>query len=63
MAGLDMHRPVQYISNLKEILNFFSTIAERVNYPMPPFEEVKYYQDSSVTKPMVDLLVERLKCF
>ena len=33
------------------------------NYPLPPFEEVKYYRDSSVTKPLVDLLVDRLKCF
>jgi len=33
------------------------------NYPMPPFEEVKYYRDSSVTKPLAELLVDRLKCF
>ena len=35
----------------------------KVNYPIPPFEEVKYYRDSSVTKPLTDLLVDRLKCF
>ena len=35
----------------------------RFNYPMPPFEEVKYYRDSVVSKPLADLLVDRLKCF
>lgn len=35
----------------------------KVNYPMPPFEEVKYYRDSTVSKPLVNLLVDRLKCF
>lgn len=35
----------------------------KVNYPLPPFEEVKYYKDSSVTKPLADLLVDRLKCY
>lgn len=35
----------------------------KVNYPLPPFEEVKYYKDSSVTQPLVELLVDRLKCF
>ena len=44
-------------------LEFLFNYRGKVNYPIPPFEEVKYYRDSSVTKPMVDLLVERLKCF
>lgn len=35
----------------------------KLNYPLPPFEEVKYYRDSTVTQPLVDLLVDRLKCF
>ncbi len=44
-------------------LEFLFNYRNRINYPLPPFEEVKYYRDCSITKPMVDLLVERLKCF
>jgi hypothetical protein len=44
-------------------LEFLFNYRGKINYPMPPFEEVKYYRDSSVTRPMVDMLVERLKCF
>ena len=44
-------------------LKFLFTYREKRNYPLPPFEEVKYYRDSSVTADMVSLLVERLKCF
>ena len=33
------------------------------NYPMPPFEEIKFYRDSTVTADMVNFIVERLKCF
>ncbi len=42
---------------------FLFSYRGKVNYPMPPFEEIKYYRDSSVTKPLADLLVNRLKCF
>ena len=42
---------------------FVFNYREKYNYPIPPFEEVKYYRDCTVTKPLVDLLVERLKCF
>ena len=64
MAGLDhaqAGRPV-YLK-FKGDLEFLFNYRGKRNFPMPPFEEVKYYRDSSVTKPMVDLLVERLKCF
>ena len=44
-------------------LEFLFNYRGKINYPMPPFEEVKYYRDSSVTRPMVDMFVERLKCF
>lgn len=64
MAGLvhgDTGRPV-YLK-FKGDLEFLFSYRGKTNYPIPPFEEVKYYRDCSVTKPMVDLLVERLKCF
>lgn len=64
MAGLahgDTGRPV-YLK-FEGDLEFLFSYRGKTNYPIPPFEEVKYYRDSSVTKPMVDLLVERLKCF
>jgi len=44
-------------------LNFLFNYRGRVNYPLPPFEEVKYYKDSTVTADLVSLVVERLKCF
>jgi len=44
-------------------VEFLFNYRGKFNYPIPPFEEVKYYRDSTVNKPMVDLLVERLKCF
>tara|TARA_R100000951_G_scaffold80619_1_gene68422 strand:- start:10796 stop:15202 length:4407 start_codon:yes stop_codon:yes gene_type:complete len=65
MAGIEHpttgRRPV-YL-NFKGDLEFLYNYRGRRNFPMPPFEEVKYYRDCSVTKPMVDFLVERLKCF
>ena len=33
------------------------------NFPLPPFEEEKYYKDCSLTENMVAFLMERLKCF
>ena len=44
-------------------LNFVFNYRGKQNFPIPPFEEVKYYRDSTVTADMVSLLVERLKCF
>jgi hypothetical protein len=44
-------------------LDFVFNYRGRTNYPLPPFEEVKYYKDCSVSKKLVDLLVEKLKCF
>lgn len=44
-------------------LEFFFNFRGRNNYPIPPFEEVKYFRDSTVSKPLVDVIVERLKCF
>tara|TARA_A100001391_G_scaffold60712_2_gene37869 strand:- start:11030 stop:15400 length:4371 start_codon:yes stop_codon:yes gene_type:complete len=64
MAGIEHpvgERPI-YLK-FKGDLEFLFNYRGKNNYPIPPFEEVKYYRDSSVTKPMVDLLVERLKCF
>ena len=33
------------------------------NFPLPPFEEVKYFRECVVTSELVELLVDRLKCF
>ena len=44
-------------------LNFLFNYRGRVNYPIPPFDEVKYYRDCTITAEMVSLLVEKLKCF
>ena len=65
MAGLehpdDGSRPI-YLKP-KGDLNFLFNYREKQNYPIPPFDEVKYYKDSTVTADMVNFLVERLKCF
>ena len=44
-------------------INFLFNYREKQNYPLPPFEEVKYYKDCVITADMVSMLVERLKCF
>jgi hypothetical protein len=43
-------------------LSFVFNYRGRQNYPLPPFEEVKYYEDCLITAPLVERLVERLKC-
>lgn len=43
-------------------LSFVFTYRGRENYPLPPFDEVKYYEDCLITAPLVERLVERLKC-
>ena len=44
-------------------LSFTFNYRNRQNYPLPPFEEIKYYEDCLVTPELVERLVERLKCF
>ena len=44
-------------------LEFLFNYRGKTNYPIPPFEEVKYYRECSVTKKIVDTIVARLKCF
>jgi hypothetical protein len=44
-------------------IRFLFNYRDRVNYPLPPFEEFKYYKDCSITYEIVDFIVERLKCF
>jgi hypothetical protein len=44
-------------------MEFVFNYRNRTNFPLPPFTEVKYYRDSSVTADMVALIVEKLKCF
>lgn len=45
--------------NLNAVYNYRG----KTIYPLPPFEEAKYYRDCSVTPELVQYLVERLKCF
>lgn len=44
-------------------LEFVFNYRGKVNFPIPPFEEVKYYRDSTITPQLVEFLVEKLKCF
>ena len=65
MAGLNHpgagNRPI-YLSATGD-MNFVFNYRGHLNYPVPPFEEVKYFRDSSVTADLVEALVEKLKCF
>ena len=64
MAGSDhptVGRPV-YLKPLGD-LNFLYNYREKQNYPLPPFEEIKFYRDATITADLVEYLVERLKCF
>ena len=53
---------VTYLSGTGD-LNFFFNYRGKENYPIPPFEEVKYYRDCSLTKDLLDTVLERLECF
>ena len=57
----DGSRPV-YLKP-KGDLNFLFSYRGKVNYPLPPFEEVKYYRDSTLGADLIEYLVQRLKCY
>ena len=44
-------------------LEFLFNYRDKVNYPLPPFEEIKYYKDSNLSPELVELLGEKLSCF
>tara|TARA_A100000172_G_scaffold74978_1_gene57433 strand:- start:1136 stop:5545 length:4410 start_codon:yes stop_codon:yes gene_type:complete len=44
-------------------MEFLFSYRDKVNYPLPPFEEVKYYKDSNLSPQIVELLGEKLSCF
>lgn len=58
-TGKDRPEYLVFKGNLEFVFSF----RERVNWPLPPFEETKYYKDCTVTSDLVNKLVERLKCF
>lgn len=43
-------------------MNFVFNYRQKTNYPMPPFEEIKYYIDCSLDANMIDFIGERLEC-
>jgi hypothetical protein len=65
MAGLNpppANKRPTYLKTTGDF-NFLFNYREKNNYPLPPFEEYKFYKDSTITADMVDFLIERLKCF
>lgn len=44
-------------------LTFLFNYRERFNYPIPPFEEIRFFEDCVVDANVVEFIVERLKCF
>ena len=53
---------IHYLSATGD-LEFFFNYRGRMNCPLPPFEEIKYYADCSLTPQLVAYLRERLECF
>ena len=43
-------------------LNFVFTYRGKVNYPIPPFEEVKYYKDCILSENLIDFIIEQIAC-
>lgn len=43
-------------------LSFVFNYRGKTHYPVPPFEEVKYFRDCTISEELVDDLVEQLKC-
>lgn len=64
-AGLE-HPPAgeksQYLK-FQGDLQFVFNYRGKTNFPIPPFEEVKFYKNCIVTQPLVEYLIDRLKCF
>jgi hypothetical protein len=42
---------------------FVFNYRQKIHYPIPPFEEVKYFKDCAITADLVSTLIERLKCY
>jgi len=57
----DGSRP-KYLSATGD-LNFVYSYRGHYNYPVPPFEEIKYYKDCTVTEDLLIALEEQLACF
>jgi len=57
----DTFRPT-YLTSLGSS-SFVFNYRGHSKFPMPPFEEIKYYSDCDVTDELKIFLVEKLKCF
>lgn len=55
-----LERPI-YLSSTGES-SFVFNFRNYTNFPIPPFEEIKYYKYCDITKELLDFLVEKLKC-
>jgi hypothetical protein len=54
---------VPYFLSAAGDLEFTFTYRDKVNYPLPPFEEIKYYKDCNLSPELVGLLADKLSCF
>ena len=65
MAGLEHpqgdEEPI-YLSATGD-LEFLFNYRTYTNHPLPPFEQIKYYRDSSLTPALAAYLKEKLACF
>lgn len=43
--------------------NFVFNFRDHFRFPIPPFEEVKYYADCSITPDLTNFIISELKCF
>jgi len=60
--GIENTSDVIYLKPKGDI-RFLFNYRGRVNYPLPPFEEFKYYKDCTLVPEIIDFIVDRLKCF
>jgi len=67
MAGLNhpnyaLGEEPQFLSATGD-LDFVFNYRDKVNYPLPPFEEQKYYKDCNLSPALIKKVGEKLACF
>ena len=51
-----------YLKSVGDV-NFVFNYRDHINFPIPPFEEVKYYQDCSINTNLISFIKSELRCF
>lgn len=54
--------PINYLKSVGDV-NFVFNYRNHTNFPIPPFEEVKYYADCSLNSDIINFVISELRCF